>query len=81
MTNDEALCHRLDGAWVVSVQQCGMRVSETLAQRNGYNSPRYESAGCVRVWYGRVGNECSDWLIDGAASRESASPADECPST
>jgi hypothetical protein len=32
MTNDEALCHRLDGAWVVSVQQCGMRVSETLAQ-------------------------------------------------
>jgi hypothetical protein len=75
MTNDEARCCRFGGAWVI-----GARAPKTLAQRNGYNSPRYESAGCVRVWYGRVGNECSDWLFDGAASRESASPADECPS-
>ena len=57
----------------------GARAPKTLAQRNGYNSPHYESAGCARFWDGRVGNECSDWLLDGAASRESASPADECP--
>jgi hypothetical protein len=77
MTNDEALCYRFDDAWVVSVQPFGVRVSETLAQRNGYNSPHYESAGCARFWHGRVGNECSDWLFDGAASRESASPTSD----